>query len=604
MSGVRLILGLAWRNVRRRPGQALLLLLALSLSTTAMTVALAFTETGDRAWDRAAHATGDFHVGASTEVPQEVSERGRVRAELASLGSAPEVVAAGGPWLTAQVDDSEIDGNEIILRVQVRDPEPAAAVDQPHMTAGRWLDNREGVVVEAGLADAAGLEPGDTITIAGRQLPVRGAAFTVNRRPYPQEAPAIVWISPAAATRLAAALDGGAYEIALRLSDPDQAESFADAHPEVNDTWQELKSESATEIQELAPILAALAVIVVGLTIATTAILVAGRMAAQIRQVGTLKAIGVTPGQVTWVLLIEYLTVAYLATAIGLAASMLLTPPLARLTRVLSVYGAQTAPITWPRAAIVVAVAMSVVLLATVRPALRGIRSSTLRSLGSNTRPPHRAGRLIRALAGLPLPLPIGLGFHAVTRRPGRFIATTFGLTIGIALAIAGLGLRTGVQTIRREGTSRIALDAQDMDLFSLAIEIEDIDRASTLGLTIAAFLIALAVINAIIAAAFSANDSTRNHAILRTLGATPGQTVTAFLTAQLAACLLACALGIPLGIAIFNAIRGGTLDPIGLTPLTYGAVVVTALLLYGVIALAPARRLARRPITPQLTYE
>jgi ABC-type antimicrobial peptide transport system permease subunit len=198
---------------------------------------------------------------------------------------------------------------------------------------------------------------------------------------------------------------------------------------------------------DLAGSLSALAAFVVGLTIATAAILVFGRMAAQIRQVGTLKAVGVTPGQVTGVLLAEYLTAALLATAVGLVAGTLLTPPLAHVTRVLS-------------------------------------------------------------------------------------------------------------------------------------------------------------VINAIIAAVFSAHDSARNHAILRTLGITPGHTVTAFLVAHLAACLLACATGIPLGIALYNAIRGQTLGPIDLTPLTYIAVSLTALLLYAAIAVTPARLLARRPITPQLAYE
>jgi hypothetical protein len=62
--------------------------------------------------------------------------------------------------------------------------------------------------------------------------------------------------------------------------------------------------------------------------------------------------------------------------------------------------------------------------------------------------------------------------------------------------------------------------------------------------------------------------------------------------------------MGIPLGVALYNAIRGGTLNPIELTPLTYIATSLTALLLYAVIALAPARLLARRPITAQLAYE
>jgi hypothetical protein len=227
------------------------------------------------------------------------------------------------------------------------------------------------------------------------------------------------------------------------------------------------------------------------------------------------------------------------------------------------------------------------------------VRRSTLQSLSTTSRPPHRAGRLIRALARLPLPLSIGLGLRAASRRPGRFLANTFGLTIGIALVIAGLALRAGVQTLGRQG-----LSLNDPDPISLAATTANLERLSTLGFSIAAFLIGLAVVNAVIAAVFAAQDSARNHAILRTLGTTPGQTVAAFLVAHLTACLVACALGIPLGIALYNAIRGQTLNPIELTPLTYIATSLTALLLYAVIALTPARLLARRPITAQLAYE
>ena len=126
----------------------------------------------------------------------------------------------------------------------------------------------------------------------------------------------------------------------------------------------------------------------------------------------------------------------------------------------------------------------------------------------------------------------------------------------------------------------------------------------SSLGFTVAAILIALALINATVAAVFAAHDHARNHAIMRTVGATPGQTVTAFLVAQLTACLLACALGIPLGVAFYESSTRGPLDPIGLSLLTYVATILAALTLYGLIAAIPARLLARRPITPQLAYE
>jgi len=598
MGAGRLVVGLAWRNVRRRPWQALLLLLALSVATTTITLAMSLADVSGRSWDRVWQATNGFHVEASAEVSPDMSpaQREQERAELARLGDAPGVIAVGGPWQSAQVD-ADLDGTPVLLRVQVRDTGPAA-VDQPLVTAGHWLDGREGVVLEDGFATAAGLQPGDTITIAGQRVPVRGVALTVNVDPYPQDQPARVWISPATATRLGTALDEGGYSLELRLADPDQAESFAAAHPEVGDTWQENKSEAVTDIEELTAAFDILAFFVVVLTIGTAVILVAGRMAAQSRQVGTLKAVGVTPGQVTCVLLVEYLAVAFMATAVGLAAGSLLAPPLARVTTVLSVYGAQAPPITWPRAATAFAVTTAVVVLATVRPALRGVRQSTLRSLGSNTRPPHRPGRLVRAITRLPLPLPVWLGLRGANRRRGRFLANTLGLTIGITLTITALALRTGVDAAHRD-----PLSIDETDAISRAAEIATQDRASGLGFTVAAFLIALALINATVAAVFSAHDHARNHAIMRTIGTTPSQTVTAFLVAQLTACLLACGLGIPLGIAFYESIRGG-IAPIGLTPLTYVATILAALTLYGLIAAIPARLLARRPITPQLAYE
>jgi putative ABC transport system permease protein len=599
MGAGRLVVGLAWRNVRHRPWQALLLLLALSVATTTITLALALVDVSGRSWDRVSQATNGFHVEASAEISPDMSpaQLEQERAELARLGDAPGVVAAGGPWRRAQVD-AEINGVSLPLRAHVRDPGPAA-VDQPLVTAGHWLDDREGVVLEDGFATAAGIHPGDTIILAGQRVPVRGAALTISVGPYPTDQPAWVWISEATAARLGAALDSSSYELELRLADPDRAESFAASHSGFGDTWQESKSEAVADIEDFAAVFGLQAFFVVVLTIGTAVILVAGRMSAQIRQVGTLKAVGATPGQVACVLLVEYLTVALLATAVGLAVGTLLAPSLARVTTVLAVYGAQAPPITWPRAATAFAVTTAVVILATVRPALRGVRRSTLRSLGSNTRPPHRPGRLMRAITGLPLPLPAWLGLRGASRRRGRFLANTLGLTVGITLLITALALRTGVDSFRRQ-----VLSSDGSDPISRAADIADQDRVSSLGFTVAAFLIALALINATVAAVFAAHDHARNHAIMRTVGATPGQTVAAFLVAQLTACLLACALGIPLGVAFYEKSTRGPLGPIGLSLLTYVATILAALTLYAIIAAIPARLLARRPITPQLAYE
>ena len=126
---------------------------------------------------------------------------------------------------------------------------------------------------------------------------------------------------------------------------------------------------------------------------------------------------------------------------------------------------------------------------------------------------------------------------------------------------------------------------------------------AMVLGIALGLVLGVMRVSRNPVAAIFAAHESARNQAILRALGATPRQTVIAFAVAQLSACLLACALGIPLGLALFNSVAGD-LGSAQLSARTYAAVAAVALLLYAVAVAAPARLLAKRPVTPLLAYE
>ena len=82
MGAGRMIIGLAWRNVRHRPWQALLLLLALSVAATAITLALALVDVTGRSWDRVSQATNGVHVEAGAETSPDMSpaQLERVRA--------------------------------------------------------------------------------------------------------------------------------------------------------------------------------------------------------------------------------------------------------------------------------------------------------------------------------------------------------------------------------------------------------------------------------------------------------------------------------------------------------------------------------------------
>jgi hypothetical protein len=325
-------------------------------------------------------------------------------------------------------------------------------------------------------------------------------------------------------------------------------------------------------------------------------VLIAGRMATQVRQVGTLKAVGVTPRQIVLVLLVEHLAIAAGATLLGLGIGRLLAPRVAE-TSVTVLGTPEPPPLTWGRVAIVAAVAFTVVLLGTIRPALRGIRQSTLRSLVAGPRPPRRPGRLGRLAASLGLPLPGVLGLRSGWRRPGRLLVNAAGLLLGVAMIVVALALRDSLDllSLRPAEPGHAASDAAVAVLY---------DQIRAVIFATAGLLLALATINAIIVATFAARDAARNHAVLRAVGATPRQTVIALVVSQLGACAVAVVVGIPLGLGLWSLMEGGDLPEVGVSTSSLLLVAVAVPVAFAAIVSVPARLLARQPVAPLLTYE
>jgi len=138
---VRVVLRQAWRNLRARPGQALLVLVSMSLATTTLAMAVAVNRTGDGAWDRVWRTSrgGDVIAWAgydATAIPAS-APTAWVYQQLAAVRQAPGVQDVGGPFadLTAT---SHLGPADVVLSVSVRDSTPSA-IDRPLVTGGGWL---------------------------------------------------------------------------------------------------------------------------------------------------------------------------------------------------------------------------------------------------------------------------------------------------------------------------------------------------------------------------------------------------------------------------------------------------------------------------------
>jgi ABC-type lipoprotein release transport system permease subunit len=600
MGRVVLVWRLAARDLRRRPAEAALLLLAITAATTTLALGLGLREFTSQAYQSTRAATAGPDVVASISSPPD-SGVPADPAGLKALANARGVVGHSGPYPVVWTK-LEADGHTVDARAEGRDTAPAA-IDQPKLTQGSWLAGG-GVVVEAAFADAIGVRAGDPIALGGRPFRVVGVAVTAATAPYPELTclafcvPAgLVWLSQADARSLAPQSESFVYVLKLKLSDPAAAPAFVDEHyppenvppgargsdpaPPLLHAWQEIDDQTASLVRNERRALLTGGWLLVLLALSSVAVLVGGRMADQIRRVGLLKAVGGTPSLVAGVLLAEYLVVALVAAVAGLAVGRLtaplLTDPVAGL---LSSAGAP--PLTVSTVGLVTAVALGVAVAATFLPAVRAARTSTVLALADSARAPRRTAWLIAISARLPIPLLLGL--RTAARRPRRVVLATASIAITVSGIVAALTAHADLV----DGAS--------------ASDPAQTERMNEVLLVITITLVALAAVNAIFITWASALDARHSSALARALGATPHQVSAGVSAAQLLPALAGAVLGIPGGIALITAVDS---DSITLPPLWQLLAVVpgTVLVVAGLTAI-PAHVGARRPAAEILRSE
>jgi putative ABC transport system permease protein len=616
MGKVLLVGRLAIRDIRGRPAQAILLLLAIAAGTATLTLGLALQGTTSNPYARTRAAAmgpdivavvspnGDNVPGPATSAgpggagsaggpsgPGSAAARG-----LLALEHAPGVTAYSGPipvrWALIKMGHTTA-GAEIEGRSTER-----SAVDRPKVTQGTWV-RPGGVVVEAAFADQLGLHVGDRLRLGGRPFEVVGTAVTAGIPDYPGVCvhfgcflagllasynPGLVW-----ATQADAQLIGGpgapvGYYLNLKLSDPAGATAFADRYDASAAPtapylypWTSIRDGDAETIAKVQKVLLTGSWLLALLALASVVVLVGGRMAEQTRRVGLLKAVGGTPGLVAAVLLCEHVLVGLCAAGAGLIAGWLTAPVLDAPGA--GLIGAPSAPsLSAATVGLVVALAVALATVATFVPAIRAARQSTVAALDDSARAPRRLAMVIDLSAHLPATLLLGV--RLAVRRPRRLLLSVF------SIAVTASGLMT-VLTVHA-GDSYRFLGPKVAEVLTI----------------ISVMLVILAAVNAIVIGWATALDARHSAALARALGATPDQITTGLSVAQLLPALAGVLLGIPGGIAIYDLGRHGagttTIPP----ALWLATMVVVTLLAVAVLTAIPARVGARRAVAEVLQAE
>jgi ABC-type lipoprotein release transport system permease subunit len=661
---ILLIGRLAVRDLRWRPVEAVLLLLAITAATTVLTLGLVLHGVTDDPYQNTRQATAGPDVVASV-APEFIGQPADL-AGLEALTDAPGVIDHSGPHpaVAAELEADGVTGSRRSPRGDEvggaagvwavgRDPIGTTSVDQPELTQGSWVRDG-GAVLEAGFAEALGVGEGDQITLRTRMCTIEtatgplvgpddvdcrvassssfrvvGVAVTAAVRPYPDACfapscpwfaeaiedeqpdeapptppiegerfldgpvePGLVWLTNADARALAPAEGTLTYVANLKLVDPTDAPAFVDAHfssrqgsLQILESWQHIRAEYRELVEDQQRALQIGSRLLGLLAVASIAVLVGGRMADQSRRVGLLKAVGGTPRLVAVVLLTEYLGLALLGAAAGLAAGWLAAPLLTDPGA--GLLGRAGAPsLTLSTVGQVVGLALGVVALATFVPAVRAARTSTVRALADAARPPRRTPWLIALSARLPVPLLLGL--RVAARRPRRVVLSAASIFVTVTGVVAALAART--------------VNNQDAQLVG-GTDPEAV-RQNQVLLVIMVTLVALAAVNAVFVTWATALDAKHSSALARALGATPAQVSTGLSVAQVLPALAGAVLGIAGGLGLFAAL-GGRDDGVTGPPLwQLLAVAPVTVLVIAALTTVPARLSARRPTAEILQAE
>jgi ABC-type lipoprotein release transport system permease subunit len=609
MGRIHLVVRLALRDLRQRRTEAALLLIAILAATTTLTLGLVLRDAASDPYESTRAATTGPDVVAGVLKSADL-------AALEKLATASGVTEHSGPYPVI-AGKLEASGRTSDVQIEGRDA-TSAAVDQPEVTQGSWVSDG-GVVVEAAFANSLEVSVGDSVTLGGKSFEVVGVAVTAAMPPYPGAScivapgcvngaipadqklpegllhnPGLVWLSQADVRSLAPSENPMSYVVNLRLADPDEAQTFVESNGADHgvamlpmQTWQNILAD-ATDLAKDSQILLLIGAWLLGLlAVASLSVLVGGRMADQTRRVGLLKAVGGTPGLVAAVLLAEYLLVAVVAAAAGLAIGALTAPLLTESSAGL-VGSAGTASVTMSTVGVVTMVALGVAVVATAVPTVRGARSNTVSALADAARPPRRTGWLIALSARLPVPLLLAL--RVAARRPRRVILGV----VSIAVTVSGIFVLLALNAFLGDQPGAGAYSEAQVAVLRRVLGVWTV------------ILLSLAAVNAIVITWATVLDNRHASALARALGATPRQVTVALATAQVLPTLLGAVLGVfPGGFLLFtaiNTITGGDSDKATLpTAWQLIALMLATVLAVAALTAVPARLGGRRPVTDTL---
>ncbi|MER6673755.1 FtsX-like permease family protein [Streptomyces sp. NPDC000983] len=433
-------------GVGRRPLQTTVMVLTTLIAVTASVVAAGVLAASRAPFEQAMTERAGAHLAASFD------PRAATPDQLAATARAAGVSEAAGPFRTLQAaprtvaDSAGLPAGATLPELTVTGRAgPGGTVDRLELLTGRWAARPGEIVLaesEAPLEKGTRLSfpdlPGaPTLTVVGLARSVTGTAGA--------------WVTPAQAEAFTTGDGAWEYRMLYRLTEADtDAEvtagrtAIAAATPEgaLTGTRSHLavRQEQLANALAFVPFVAAFGVLGLVMSVLIIGIVVSGSVGSATRRIGVLKPLGFTPAQVVRAYVAQALVPASVGCALGVGLGNLLAGPV--LGGVEDVYSGASATVPWWVDLGAPAVALALVGLAALVPALRAGRLRPVEALTVGRTPDSGRGRWARRLAGrLALPRPVGLGLTQPFARPARAATTAAAVTFATVTVTFAVGL-------------------------------------------------------------------------------------------------------------------------------------------------------------------
>lgn len=349
-----------------------------------------------------------------------------------------------------------------VVSLRVIPPTPPT-VNRLQVQDGHYLAGPGEMLAGKDLHELVGLSLGDEVTITradGKKvrLPVVGLVYDPMWDTYRTAQPPYLYVTEETLRDLFPDDKTWDWSVGLRLADSEAVPQLVAAAKEAlrpdaitgHTDWHNVREAAVFGIQLNSIFLgtfSAFAILAMVLVITTN---ISATVLSQFRQIGILKAVGFTRGQILAVYLGQYIVLSLAGGMLGLGVGQVLAPlPLKSVAASMST--TYQPPVAPGLLGGVLAIVVGIVLAAVAGAAGRGARTNTLRAITVGAEAPQQASWAAHVIERLGLPIIVVLGLNDIFAKPFRSILTGLGLMLGVVGIVFGLTINQVLEMYQKD---------------------------------------------------------------------------------------------------------------------------------------------------------